>query len=187
LKKLAALLLLSIFIFNWIGYRFVVNYLQHKADIRLEARLDNKYYDESHLIELKVPINLPYQTSWASYERYDGEIELDGKLYKYVERKVADDTLYLKCLPNAEKMHLEDAKDNFFLNVNDLAQNDHNQQDQSKTSVFKKLIGDFTEHDDPFTINAIALAGQHFGISTTPAISSVPTSNPDLPPENIVA
>lgn len=186
MKKLAAIFLLSIFIFNWIGYRFVVNYLQHNADIRLEVRFDNKHYDETQLIELKVPINLPYQTSWASYERYDGEIELDGKLYKYVERKVADDTLYLKCLPNAEKMHLEEAKDNFFLNVNDLAQNDHNPQDQSKTLVFKKLIGDFTEHDT-FTINAIALVGPHFGISSTPAIISVPTSTPDLPPENIVA
>ena len=107
MKKLAAILLLAILIFNWIGYRFVVDYLQHKSDRQLEARLDKNQYDESQLVELKVPIHLPYQTSWAAYERYDGEIALNGTLYKYVERKLSDDTLYLKCLPNTKKMHLE--------------------------------------------------------------------------------
>ena len=187
MKKLAAIFLLSIFIFNWVGYRFVVEYLQHRADQRLEVRLDNNSYDEAHLIELKVPINLPYQTSWAAYERYDGEIELNGKLYKYVERKVANDTLYLKCLPNAEKMHLEGAKDNYFLHANDLAQNDHNQQNHPKTLVFKKLIGDFTEHDGPFGLHTLANASFEFGRASAPAIISVPTAVPDLPPENFVS
>ncbi len=123
------------------GYRFIVDYLQHNADIQLEARLDNNQYDESQLIELKVPIHLPYQTSWADYERYDGEINLNGTLYKYVERKVDNDTLYLKCLPNTKKMHLETAKDDYFKNTNDSAQNNKSQKSgNSKTVVFKKRL-----------------------------------------------
>src|SRR5580765_5608836 len=114
---------MCILLFNFVGYRFVVNYMQQKSDAQLEARLDKDQYEESQLVELKIPLNLPYQTSWSAYVRYDGEIQLDGISYKYVSRKLSNDTLYIKCIPNTKKMHLETAKDNFFKNNNDIAQN----------------------------------------------------------------
>ena len=45
------------------GYRLVVDYMQQKLNDQLEARLDNNVYDESQLVELKIPMHLPYQTS----------------------------------------------------------------------------------------------------------------------------
>ena len=96
--------------------------MQHKASDQLEVRLDKSLYDESQLIELKVPMNLPYQTNWSAYQRFDGEIEVDGIMYKYVKRKVANDTLYLMCIPNTKKMRLETAKNDFFKLSNDLAE-----------------------------------------------------------------
>ena len=188
MKKLAAILLLAILIFNWIGYRFVVDYLQHKADVQLEARLDKNQYDESRLIELKVPIHLPYQNSWTAYERYDGEITLNGTLYKYVERKVSNDTLYLRCLPNIQKMHLENAKDDFFKNTNDLAQNNNSQKSgNSKTVVFKKAIGDC---DEPNFLNASLVtinATQSFGIYVDQNLLSSPRVSPGQPPDLLSA
>ena len=80
------------------GYRFVADYMQQRSDKQLEAHLDKNNYKESELIELKVPIHLPYQTTWAEFERYDGEVELNGILYKYVKRKVVNDTLVLLCI-----------------------------------------------------------------------------------------
>lgn len=183
MRKLAAILLLSLFLFNWIGYRFLVDYMQDKADLRFELKLDKNKYDQSALVELKVPIHLPYQNTWSSYERYDGEIEIDGKLYKYVERKVSDDTLYLKCLPNPERMHLEKAKENYFLHVNDLAQHDNNKQDHSKTLTFKKLIGDFTEMDQQWSS---AIPSLEVGKSFLPLqvrLSTAPAQAPFLPPD----
>ena len=100
-----------------------MQYLQHTSDKKLEIAINSDSYDDSQLIELKVPINLPYETTWSDYQRYDGEIEVKGILYKYVKRKVANDTLYVMCMPNTNKMHLESAKDNFFRISNDLAQN----------------------------------------------------------------
>lgn len=188
MKKLAAILLLAILIFNWIGYRFVVDYLQHKADIQLEARLDKNQYNESQLIELKVSIHLPYQTSWAEYERYDGEISLNGTLYKYVERKVSNDTLYLKCLPNTKKMHLETAKDDYFKNTNDLAQNNNSQKSgNSKSLLFKKVIGDF---DEPYLLYSasIILKPEHlFGAYVEQDLLSSPYVSPEQPPDLLVA
>ena len=109
------------------------DYMQQKANQRLETVLDNNSYDESQLVEIKVPVHLPYQTSWTSYQRYNGEIELNGVTYKYVKRKLANDTLYLKCIPNLEKMHLETARNEFFRISNNLLQNSSKKQDNTKS------------------------------------------------------
>src|SRR6185503_8830045 len=83
LKKTTALFFITLFLFNLFGYRFVFTYMQQKASDQLEVKLDKSLYDESQLIELKVPMNLPYQTNWSAYQRYDGEIEVEGIMYKY--------------------------------------------------------------------------------------------------------
>jgi hypothetical protein len=132
----------------------VVDYLQQKANTQLVAQLDNNLYKDSQLIELKVPIHLPYLTNWAAYQRYDGEIEIDGMLYSYVKRKVDNDTLYVMCIPNPKKMHLETAKNDFFKITNDLMQNGNSKKpDNSKTISFKNLQGEYDDYS--FALNTI--------------------------------
>ncbi len=154
LKKIISALLIFLLLFNWFGYNLVVNYLQHKSDINLETLLDENQYDDSQLIELKIPTHLPYQTSWASFERYDGEVEMNGLLYKYVKRKVANDTLYLMCIPNTKKMNLETARDDFFKNTNDLSQNTSSKKsDNSKSSAFKNLMSEYDAYSFILNLN----------------------------------
>ena len=86
MKKLAAILLVALLFFNWYGYRLITDYMQQRSDAQLEARLDQNDYDESQLIELRVPLNLPYHNDWTEFERYDGEVEIEGVHYKYVKR-----------------------------------------------------------------------------------------------------
>jgi hypothetical protein len=116
-------LLLLLFLFNWFGYRMLSDYMQFQADTRLEAQLDLDQYDPSRLIEMRVPLNMPYQLNSSDFERYDGEIEIKGAHYKYVKRKVENGQLVLLCLPNETKMQLQSARDEFFKLVNDLPQN----------------------------------------------------------------
>lgn len=139
MKKIAALFFLVLFAFNWFGYRLMYDFMQKQANKQLEVALDENHYDESQLIELKVPVNLPYQTSWTSYQRYDGEIEMNGVKYKYVKRKLSNDTLYLKCIPNKKEMALQNAKNDFFKISNDLTQNKNPKKTDNATSVFKYL------------------------------------------------
>lgn len=159
MKQVAAIFFIILFSFNWFGYRLYFDYLQHKTNENLEAIIDNNSYDESQLIELKIPINLPYQTSWTSYQRYDGEITLNGTIYKYVKRKLSNDTLYLMCLPNSNKMRLETAKNDFFKLTNDLAQNDNSKKQDNSNPVFKSLQTIYNETSfgihiiSPFSLN----------------------------------
>lgn len=107
MRKIAAIVLLALLAFNWYGYRLVIAILQQKADQQLEARIDNSQYDESQLIEIRVTMNMPYQERFTEFERHYGQIEIDGKNYTYVKRKVEGDVVILKCIPNHSRQQLK--------------------------------------------------------------------------------
>lgn len=189
MRKIASAILIVILLFNLFGYRFISDYLQYKSDARLEARLDKSNYNESELIELKIPVHLPYQTTWAEFERYDGEVQLNGILYKYVKRKVINDTLVLLCIPNHGKMDLQTARDDFFKNTNDLAQNNSSKKsDNSKTISFKKLMSEYDEQSFGFNASSIYSANQNFGFNyAVKNLSNSPHVSPEQPPDFISA
>jgi hypothetical protein len=128
-----------LFSFNWFGYRIVFDYMEHKANTQLEYCLDNNSYDESELIVLKIPVHLPYQNDWPAYQRFNGEIKMNGILYKYVKRKLANDTLYLKCIQDTKKMDLQKAKNDFFSISNNLAQDSNSKKSHNTKAVVKDL------------------------------------------------
>ncbi len=188
LKKITAIFFLVLFAFNWFGYRLMYDYMQKQANKQLEANLDNDQYDESQLIELKVPVNLPYQTSWASYQRYNGEIELNGVRYKYVKRKLANDTLYLKCIPNTKEMMLQTAKDEFYQLSNNLLQNSNPKKADNTASVFKNLQNVFNEPSLGFDISSPFLSGLRNWIPLKPAhLLSIIHLSPEQPPDAVIA
>ena len=184
MKKIASILLLALLLFNWCGYRWVINIVQQNADIKLEAKLDRNDYDEDQLIEIKVPVNMPYQTDWAAFERYDGEIEVNGIHYKYVKRKVQDGQLVLKCIPNQAKQHLESAKGDLFKMTNDLQQD--NAAKKSGTpgvSLVKSVLSDY-DHQ-PFTAIAslqTILSEQSYNVYQPVLVADLFHSIPEQPP-----
>lgn len=135
--------MIALFLFNLVGYRFIFDYAQKQSDIRLEASLDNDDYNDAELITLQVPLTVPYQIDRQDFERVNGEVSYQGKIYKYVKRKISGGQLVLLCLPDHNKMRLQSAKDDFFKNANDLVQNNHSKKsDHSKTNV-KNISSDY--------------------------------------------
>ena len=113
MKSLTAILLIALLFFNWYGYRIITGIIQKQADHQLALQLDNHHYDDSELIELKVELQVPYQKQDAEFERHYGEIEIDGKSYTYVKRKMENGFLILKCIPNHQKDKLKTANADF--------------------------------------------------------------------------
>lgn len=156
LKKIASILLLAILFFNWYGYRILSDILQQQSDTKLEAKLDRNDYDESALIELRVPINLPYHNDWKDFERYNGTIEINGIHYNYVKRKVEKGELVLLCLPNDEKQHLQSARDQFFKLVNDLQQPESGKKSSPSSSIsFKSITSEYQQENNNWNIAAL--------------------------------
>lgn len=185
MRKIIALFFVVLFLFNFFGYRLVVQYLQRKVSTQLEVRLDNNLYEDSQLIELKVPLLLPYQTNWSAFQRYNGEIEIGGMMYKYVKRKMANDTLYLMCVLNTKKMHLETAKNDFFKATNDLTQNtDSKKTDNSKNIAFKNIQGEYDDYSLAlYTIIPYENFRNFWPVLNFRNVLSSPHTSPEQPPD----
>ena len=175
---------MGILLFNWCGYRWVINIVQQEADTRLEAKLDVNEYDESQLIEIKVPVNMPYQADWAGFERYDGEIEVNGIHYKYVKRKIQDGQLVLKCIPNQTKQRLESAKEDLFKITNDLQQdNSAKKTGTPNSTLVKNVLGDY-DNLQQLNIAAVyaSLSRQSYNLYQPNLVTDLLHSTPEQPP-----
>lgn len=184
MRKILAILVLLMLCFNWFGYRLVYNYAQQQNDTRLEAKFDNNNYDESQLIELRVPLNVPYQNNWSSYERYDGEITVKGVLYKYVKRKVENNELVLLCYPNSDKAKLLNARDEFFKLANDFQQHNNSKKPTApNTQSFKNLMTEYVQQDNNWQFKSPDISKKLYIESDLFRICEGYLTSPAQPPE----
>ena len=172
--------MIVILFFNWYGYRIVTEYLMQDADKQLEARLDNNQYDESALIEIRVPINIPYQTSQSEFERHYGEMQVDGQYYTYVKRKIDNGYLVLMCIPNVSKQKIKAAGNDFFKLTNGLNQDSKKQN--NSTSVAKNFWSEYDDQLGKFDLNINSdLINRKFRDNST-SLTSNAGSIPEPPP-----
>ena len=180
IKRLAAISLITLLVFNWYGYRILMNYREAQATSQLQAKLDQNQYDESTLFEIRVPLNMPYITDWDDFETTYGETEINGMHYTYVKRKVERGELVLLCIANKEKTALRDAKDNFFKLVNDLQQ--PTGKKDSKDHTVKIPFSDYIANIIPeFVINGYKIKSVHSLYADVVASAVIDT--PSQPPE----
>lgn len=125
-KKVAAILLLSILLFNWVGYRLLTAYWQSLAASALQARLDKDAYDPDQLILLRVSADLlPYSNPSGRFEKAEGTVEIGHCRYRYVSKRLYNDSLEFLCIPDRAANRLNTLKNNFFSLVNDLQKTGH--------------------------------------------------------------
>ena len=176
--------MLALFLFNLVGYRLWFYYAQQHADEQLQASLDNNGYNEDDLIEIKVPLSIPYQINQKSFERIDGEVNIKGKIFKYVKRKITDGQLVLLCIPDQTKMRLQNAKVDFFKNTNDISVNTASKKSEhSKASAFKNLTTEYDRQTAEYSTCAYISHQTYPGLSRPDALISTLKPAPDRPPQ----
>jgi len=145
LKKLIAILLLSIYLFNLAGYSLVFQYFIEQSEQQFVQQIDQNKYTESELVEISIPFNLPYTQNSTAFKRLDGSIEVNGTTYHYVKRRVFNDTLHILCLPNQQRTQLIKEKSSYAGQVNDFASTQ-----KSRESAGKKT-SPLTEYNNTIT------------------------------------
>lgn len=154
MRKLTAILLWGLFLFNWVGYRALHAYLQDQATRRLEAKIDKDQYLPDQLLHLKVPTaHLSYYIQANEFERISGRIDVNGVPYQYVARRIVNDSAEYLCLPNQQALSLRNSQNDYYSLVNDLGSR---QKDQKgiETNFFGdpyELPEDYTIHSAPMT------------------------------------
>jgi hypothetical protein len=155
MRKTAAILLIGLVIFNWVGYKLYIALAQNQADRQMVASLDNNTYSEEELISIKFPIeHLSYNISNSEFERVDGKIEINGQEYNYVKRRLINDSLELLCIPNKKSTALNTARDEFFRLVNGLQQNGHSQKANDHSDAFKAFNIKYCSANESFAFQA---------------------------------
>ena len=158
MKRVVAIVLMGILLFNWYGYRIVADYFENKASVEMQAQLDVNNYAEADLISIKVPVSLPYGPNSQNFEKVEGNIDIHGVNYQYVKRRIYNDTLELMCIPNTEKTTIKNARDEFSKLANDFV----NLSTSKKTSdnhshSIKFSVQDFTG-DHYFDIHQLVVS-----------------------------
>ena len=185
LRKIAAILLALLLLFNWFGYRLYTGYLQKKADKTLQARLDENNYRESELIEIRIPLNMPYQNNSSDFERHYGEVKLDGKIFSYVKRKVENGTLVLKCIPNNTKQEIKEADNILFTANNGLDQEKNGNSNSPLQNIFKTLLTDFDTQQQNYDLRGSQVLLANFFNPQRSALQEVSLPVAGQPPERV--
>lgn len=136
LKKIYSILFLSLLLFNGVGYKLLVSYLQQNATQQLAKAIDEKLYDESDLIEIKTSLNMPYVAD-IDYQNVSGTIEIKNIHYQYVKRKIQDNVLYLLCLPNHTTTALAKSQSDVELGIT--KQNNQSDKQNNLLLILKKI------------------------------------------------
>ena len=182
MRKLAAIMLLGLFLFNWGGYQLFHAYVQQRANNQLEDQLDNNHYNDNQLLSIKISAaNLPYYTYSQQFERVDGQLEIEGVLYKYVKRRIFNDSLELLCIPNKKEMKLTLARNNFFKLVNDLQQGNQDKKTGSNPNMSKIFSADFCHFEDGFEFCRYEISLSHhttYGFQKIPQIYLLTAGQP---------
>lgn len=183
MKRLIAILFLSIFLFNLYGYRLLISYWQSQAEISIQAKAAQT--PESDLVSIKVATVLPpYTYASNTYESITGEVDVHGMTYKYVKRRIFKDSIEFLCVPHIAKKRLENAREEFFRLSNDL-QNASDQKKSSNTIQIKPVVFEYCSLTDNYTFTSLNTEVNFFYTILTPYKPSRFSCSVDHPPEAV--
>lgn len=113
MRKLSAILLTLILLFNVLGFYGIFEGLNYQNKKSIIQRLNDQRYDESQAITLKVPITIPYAANSTGYQRVDGDFEYKGEFYHLVKQRYENDTLYVVCIKDAHSKKIHQALNDY--------------------------------------------------------------------------
>ena len=142
-------------LFNMVGYRFVFTMLDNVASHKQDAKVDAGNYNEANLVEISIPLNMPYQDRVTEFERQYGEITVDGIVYTYVKMKVDHNLLILKCIPDVNRQQIKNSE-NSLAKANSSQDMDNNGKKQHP-SFSKKIISDYDNKNQVYNLSVNAV------------------------------
>ena len=144
MRKIIATIFLATLAMNWLGYDLIVAVIQNNANKVFNNKIESGDFNTQNLYEIKVDLDLPYATDWATFEKTRGTIVVDGVVYNFVERKYENGFMIYRCLPNHRGTELQNARDYFQSLVYDMEKQEK-KDPAPKPAPVKKLSIESTE------------------------------------------
>ena len=167
--------MLIVLLFNMGGYMLLFQYCIKASDDFANEQISKGFYKPEELVEMKIPVRMPYVQEQLRYENISGQIQLQGNCYNYVALKMTRDTMYVKCIPNYTKTKLISQNVIMAKEVSDspLAKKNH-------ASSLKKSA---TDNDFNYTLSLFRLHSPLMAQAKLPVVAnnSLPDTHLNLP------
>jgi hypothetical protein len=103
LKKLVTILMLTLLLYNAVGYYFVFQYQHQKAEEEFQEYLSSSIISDDDLTIFKVPVEEYAAKQTNGFDRVEGDFEQNGKFYEIVKQRLENDTIFIYCLNNEKE------------------------------------------------------------------------------------
>lgn len=89
----------------------MISWYESRESAGWESRLDRLQYDPGQLVLFKVSAAaVPYSNGSAGFERADGELQVGNTHYRYVLKRLYNDSVEFLCLRDPETGRIQHAK-----------------------------------------------------------------------------
>ena len=108
MNRSISIFLITILLFNVLGYYGIFLGLRYTNTAQLIKKLDAHDYLDAETVTIKFPLTMPYGADARGYQRVDGEFEYNGEIYRLVKQQFQNDTLFVVCIKDARAKHIEE-------------------------------------------------------------------------------
>ena len=149
----------------------------------MEQSIDRQAYSAESLVEIRVPLHMPYTNNQKQFEQFSGSIRLNGKDYNYIKRRIYNDTLILLCLPDIAKTQIKNARETYTGLLNDLPASATGKK--ATGNIYKNFTGEY-EHNTIETVQPLLLSNfQQYFLHNQSLLPSSFICSPEQPPDRL--
>lgn len=179
MKRLIAILLILLLLFNTVGYYGLFLSLKYRHKQEMIKKFDAEEYYNLEPVILKIPLSIPYAYNSDEFERVDGEFEYQGEFYRMVKQRLSQDTLFVVCIKDHKQQRMDQLADNYARTLSERPS-----EDRSGSSLTLTFIKDYLCHS--FSVGQASLGWEQDIVVLTTFPVFNPTYCPSifLPPDH---
>ncbi len=182
MKRIFAIVLLSIHMFYMGGYSLLFQYYIHQSDVQMVKQIFDNKIDKNRFIEIKIPVNMPTIQDWDEYEEIVGQVQLKDAYYNYVKLKMTRDTMYFICLPNATKTRLVNAN---IITAKEVADVPLSKKGQDPVSKKVNALSEYNFQAFQYSYSAFGIFMQKNNVPASVILNNPFIESPGKPPNFI--
>lgn len=109
MKRFFSIIFLCIFLIYHLGYYGVYMIMWYKIESHWQQKVSGTHLNNNELRKISTPLSLPYSADQQEYQAASGSIQVNGKFYRFVKYKYAQDSLHLLYVNDNKMEALHDA------------------------------------------------------------------------------
>lgn len=150
MRKVFALFLIVLVLFNSVGYYGLLSFLRYRSSAQLLERLENQAEPEAEALTVRIPLSIPYMPDRTDFDVVRGDLEHNGDYYGAARQKYERDTLTVTYYKDNRLSAIHESFRDFVKGVTDTPES------QPKGKAIPTIIKDFM-------VEAIGLSPESIG------------------------